>query len=193
MSSSFVTRRVLQRLPVNGGQGNWRQLEGRQCFKMSSEPIQSYHSCVVVGAGLAGLYAAQQLKDRYPDVLVVEAQDHVGGRVRQVNMFMPTLQSSRCAMCHMSIASQFTRLLLLPLLLLLLLLLLLPAAVLLLAAVGDLNLYSSLTESSTKLLTSPTRCICAAARFHCLANRGWARVCSRQQVQVHRDDCRLWI
>jgi monoamine oxidase len=73
---------------------------------MTSEPIQSYHSCVIVGAGLAGLYAAQQLKDRYPDVLVVEAQDHVGGRVRQVNMFMPTLQSSRCAMCHMSIASQ---------------------------------------------------------------------------------------
>ncbi len=51
---------------------------------MSSEAIQSYHSCIVVGAGLAGLYAAQQLKERYPDVLVLEAQDHVGGRVRQV-------------------------------------------------------------------------------------------------------------
>ena len=54
---------------------------------MASEPIQSYHSCIVVGAGLAGLYAAQQLKERYPDVLVVEAQDHVGGRVRQVKAY----------------------------------------------------------------------------------------------------------
>lgn len=51
----------------------------------SPGPIDSYHSCIVVGAGLAGLYAAQQLKERYPDVLVVEAQDHVGGRVRQVS------------------------------------------------------------------------------------------------------------
>lgn len=47
-------------------------------------PIDGYHSCIVVGAGLAGLYAAQQLKESYPDVLIVEAQDHVGGRVRQV-------------------------------------------------------------------------------------------------------------
>jgi monoamine oxidase len=51
---------------------------------MPSDAIEGYHSCIVVGAGLAGLYAAQQLKERYPDVLVVEAQDHIGGRVRQV-------------------------------------------------------------------------------------------------------------
>lgn len=47
-------------------------------------PLDGYHSCIVVGAGLAGLYAAHQLKARYPDVLIVEAQDHIGGRVRQV-------------------------------------------------------------------------------------------------------------
>jgi monoamine oxidase len=45
----------------------------------------SYHSVVVLGAGLAGLYAAKLLKEQYPDVLVVEAQGHIGGRVRQVS------------------------------------------------------------------------------------------------------------
>ena len=53
---------------------------------MSADAIEGYHSCIVIGAGLAGLYAAQQLKERYPDVLVVEAQDRVGGRVRQVSL-----------------------------------------------------------------------------------------------------------
>lgn len=45
---------------------------------------ESYHSVVVIGAGAAGLFAAQQLKARVPDVLVVEAQDRVGGRIKQV-------------------------------------------------------------------------------------------------------------
>lgn len=48
------------------------------------DPIEGYHSCIVIGAGAAGLYAAQQLKQRFPDVLVVEAQERVGGRIRQV-------------------------------------------------------------------------------------------------------------
>lgn len=47
--------------------------------------VDSYHSAIVVGAGCAGLYAAQQLKEQYPDVLVVDAQNHVGGRVRQAS------------------------------------------------------------------------------------------------------------
>jgi predicted NAD/FAD-binding protein len=46
--------------------------------------VDSYHSVIVIGAGAAGLYAAQQLRQQYPDVLVVEAQNHVGGRIRQV-------------------------------------------------------------------------------------------------------------
>ncbi|MFZ9651177.1 MAG: FAD-dependent oxidoreductase, partial [Ilumatobacteraceae bacterium] len=37
---------------------------------------------VVVGAGLAGLAAARQIKSRGRSVIVVEAQDGVGGRVR---------------------------------------------------------------------------------------------------------------
>lgn len=49
-----------------------------------SNRIDSYYSCIVIGAGCAGLYAAQQLKQQFPDLLVVEAQNHVGGRIRQV-------------------------------------------------------------------------------------------------------------
>lgn len=51
---------------------------------MASVKPDSYHSVVVIGSGLAGLYAAHFLKDQYPDVLVVEAQDRLGGRVTQV-------------------------------------------------------------------------------------------------------------
>lgn len=46
--------------------------------------MQQEYSCIVVGAGLAGLYCAQQLKKSLPDVLVVEAHQDIGGRVRQV-------------------------------------------------------------------------------------------------------------
>ena len=43
------------------------------------------YDCIIVGAGLAGLYAAQHLKKLgITDVLVVEAQNDIGGRVRQV-------------------------------------------------------------------------------------------------------------
>src|SRR6476661_9499792 len=40
------------------------------------------HDVVVVGAGLAGLTCAVTLEERGLDVLVVEAADEVGGRVR---------------------------------------------------------------------------------------------------------------
>lgn len=48
-------------------------------------PEPSSHSLIVIGAGLAGLYAASVLRCEFPDLLVLEATDRPGGRVRQVN------------------------------------------------------------------------------------------------------------
>ncbi len=42
------------------------------------------HDIIVVGAGLAGLTAALTLRDAGADVLVLEAADHPGGRIRAV-------------------------------------------------------------------------------------------------------------
>lgn len=45
---------------------------------------------VVVGAGVAGLTAANRLRQLgIDDVLVVEAADHVGGRIKQVEGVLP--------------------------------------------------------------------------------------------------------
>lgn len=46
-------------------------------------------SVVVIGAGISGLYAAQLLRRQYPDLLVVEAQDRIGGRIMQVHGMAP--------------------------------------------------------------------------------------------------------
>lgn len=48
-----------------------------------------HHSVVIVGAGLAGLYAAKLLRPHLPDVIVLEATDRPGGRVRQVDDAVP--------------------------------------------------------------------------------------------------------
>lgn len=61
------------------------------------------HSVVVVGAGLAGLYAAKLLQPHFEDVLVLEATDRPGGRVRQAGFgvadlgFNITSQKQHCA------------------------------------------------------------------------------------------------
>lgn len=44
------------------------------------------HSVVVVGAGLAGLYAARLLQPHFPDIIVLEATEQPGGRVRQAGL-----------------------------------------------------------------------------------------------------------
>ncbi|KAG1670019.1 hypothetical protein FOA52_011175 [Chlamydomonas sp. UWO 241] len=51
--------------------------------------MEEYHSVVVIGAGAAGLYAAQLLRGRYPDVVVVEAQPRIGGRIKQEHGLTP--------------------------------------------------------------------------------------------------------
>ncbi len=47
-----------------------------------TEPPHTAHDVVVVGAGSAGLYAARTLLDEGYDVLIIEAKDHIGGRVK---------------------------------------------------------------------------------------------------------------
>ncbi|KAI8469401.1 MAG: amine oxidase-like protein [Monoraphidium minutum] len=47
------------------------------------------YNCIVVGAGLAGLYAAHELSKTLADVLVVEAHTDIGGRVRQIHGLAP--------------------------------------------------------------------------------------------------------
>lgn len=50
----------------------------------SGSSATRYHSVVIVGAGLSGLQAANELLSKYPDLLLVEASSRVGGRVQQV-------------------------------------------------------------------------------------------------------------
>src|SRR5690349_10421953 len=57
-------------------------LEGRRADR---------HKVVVVGAGLAGLVAAFELKRQGHDVVVLEAQNRVGGRIYTLRWFAPGL------------------------------------------------------------------------------------------------------
>ncbi|KAG2490106.1 hypothetical protein HYH03_011412 [Edaphochlamys debaryana] len=51
--------------------------------------MESFHSVAIVGAGISGLYAAHLLKGRFPDLVVLEAQDRIGGRIKQVHGLAP--------------------------------------------------------------------------------------------------------
>lgn len=42
--------------------------------------LDTYHDVIIIGAGIAGLSAANQLKDEY-NVIVLEAKDRIGGRI----------------------------------------------------------------------------------------------------------------
>ncbi len=63
------------------------QADGHCTSRMTHDASTDTQGCsvVVIGAGLSGLQAAQSLCSSFPDVLVVEASDHIGGRVREVN------------------------------------------------------------------------------------------------------------
>ena len=53
---------------------------------MSSQ--EEFRAVVVIGAGSSGLYAAQKLKTRFPDVLILEATERIGGRIHEVGVFL---------------------------------------------------------------------------------------------------------
>src|SRR5205823_4988810 len=55
-------------------------------------------SVIVMGAGLAGLVAAYELKRQGHDVIVLEAQNRVGGRVYTLRTFAPGLYAEAGAM-----------------------------------------------------------------------------------------------
>src|SRR4029079_18767521 len=57
-------------------------LEGRRAER---------HKVVVIGAGLAGLVAALELKLQGHEVVVLEAQNRVGGRIYTLRSFAPGL------------------------------------------------------------------------------------------------------
>ena len=60
----------------------------QSCEPKDPEPEIKYDgSVVVIGAGAAGLYAADILKTKGVNVRVLEASDRIGGRIRSIRLF----------------------------------------------------------------------------------------------------------
>ena len=61
-----------------------------------------YHSLVVVGAGFSGLYAARLLRKQFPDLLIVEADNRIGGRVRPLEGLVswPVQEGPECGLAY---------------------------------------------------------------------------------------------
>lgn len=65
------------------------------CISLNCEQNRVY-KCIVVGAGLSGLRCVKTLANNYhvspTDMLILEAQDYVGGRVKQMGDFIRGVQ-----------------------------------------------------------------------------------------------------
>lgn len=99
------TRADAESASVLGGQEQRRALSSASSHTSSAAThavqmaqAEEYHSVVVVGAGISGLYAAQLLRRQYPDLLVVEAQERVGGRIMQVSATVVACSFSRAVL-----------------------------------------------------------------------------------------------
>ena len=57
----------------------------------------------MVGAGFSGLYAARLLRKQFPDLLVVEADNRIGGRVKPLEGLVswPVQEGPECALVYM--------------------------------------------------------------------------------------------
>lgn len=77
-------------LPNNRNEGRAHRRSNVEDNPTPAPPLTSHAEVVVVGAGLAGLACAQRLTRRGVDVVVLEAAEAVGGRVRTdtVNGFL---------------------------------------------------------------------------------------------------------
>ena len=64
---------------------------GKACQPLQGQtlPEQTHYDTIVIGAGAAGLAAAQTLQDANRSVLLLEARDRVGGRVHTDYDFAP--------------------------------------------------------------------------------------------------------
>jgi NADPH-dependent 2,4-dienoyl-CoA reductase/sulfur reductase-like enzyme len=68
-------------------------------FAPASSQADTTHDVVIVGAGPAGMYAAYTLDNLGFSVLVLEAQDHRGGRMHNVNQKKPGFWTASGEIC----------------------------------------------------------------------------------------------
>ena len=63
-------------------------LFGATAIHYSVSTKQPHRKVLILGAGLSGIVAGNTLKEQgIDDFLVLEGQDHIGGRIKQVYVF----------------------------------------------------------------------------------------------------------
>lgn len=58
--------------------------------------MSEHFDCIVLGAGIAGVTAAREMKNKGKKVLILEATKQVGGRMRSNEDFVLTKRDVRC-------------------------------------------------------------------------------------------------